>query len=122
MLVDEAFIDALKKSASVLSHTMPKGDERDVLAHGLKLILEAAAKKHDPAAVKPRKSSRVLDEESRYIPAALERQVWARDHSCCSWMTSSGACGSTYQLEIDHIVALALGGKTILENLRLVCR
>jgi 5-methylcytosine-specific restriction endonuclease McrA len=57
-------------------------------------------------------------QESRYIPAALKRQVWARDKSRC---THPG-CNSEYFLETDHIVPLALGGKTELDNLRLLCR
>jgi hypothetical protein len=95
-----------------------------VIERGLDAILAAEAKRHDPAAAKPRVYALANTEPqaSRYIPRDLVRQVWARDNHCCSWRTATGVCGSKHQLEIDHILALALGGKTELSNLRLVCR
>jgi 5-methylcytosine-specific restriction endonuclease McrA len=60
---------------------------------------------------------------SRYIPAALRREVWKRDQSRCSYQSSDGKqCNSRFALEIDHIQPLALGGKTVSSNLRLLCR
>lgn len=53
--------------------------------------------------------------QTRYIPAGLRKHVYERDKVCQK-------CGSSWDLEIDHIVAIALGGKTELENLRLLCR
>jgi hypothetical protein len=59
----------------------------------------------------------------RYIPAALRRQVWHRDQGRCSYRSSDGRrCGSRFALEFDHCLPLALGGKTDLGNLRLLCR
>ncbi len=50
------------------------------------------------------------------ISAQLKREVWLRDHSrCCN-------CGSGYALQIDHVEPIAFGGRTVLENLRLLCR
>ena len=61
---------------------------------------------------------------SRYIPVAVRRDVWRRDHGCCSYVDphSGRRCGSRYRLEIDHVVPFALGGATELWNLRLRCR
>lgn len=53
--------------------------------------------------------------QNRYIPAGLRKHVYERDKVCQK-------CGSSWDLEIDHIIAVALGGKTELENLRLLCR
>lgn len=50
------------------------------------------------------------------IPAAIEREVWQRAQSKCE------NCGSTYALQIDHVIARAKGGSNKLENLRLLCR
>ncbi|MDE0026540.1 MAG: HNH endonuclease [Spirochaetaceae bacterium] len=60
---------------------------------------------------------------SRYIPAAVKREVWRRDQGCCSYVDphSGRRCGSRYRLEIDHIVPFALGGGAEPENLRLRC-
>ena len=61
---------------------------------------------------------------SRYIPAAVKREVWRRDQGCCSYVDlhSGRRCGSRYRLEIDHVVPFALGGANELFNLRLRCR
>ena len=61
---------------------------------------------------------------SRYIPAAVRREVWRRDLGCCSYVDrhSGRRCGSRYRLEIDHIVPFALGGDAQPSNLRLRCK
>ena len=60
---------------------------------------------------------------SRYIPAAVKREVWRRDQGCCIYVDrhSGRRCGSRYRLEIDHVVPFALGGASELSNLRLCC-
>ena len=61
---------------------------------------------------------------SRYVPAAVKREVWRRDQGRCSYVDphSGRRCGSRYRLEIDHIVPFALGGATEPGNLRIRCR
>ncbi|OFZ14494.1 MAG: hypothetical protein A2Z20_00725 [Bdellovibrionales bacterium RBG_16_40_8] len=58
------------------------------------------------------------------ISADLKRKVWARDGGVCSFRRDSDEkiCGSRYQLEFDHIVPIARGGSTSIENLRLLCK
>lgn len=47
---------------------------------------------------------------------ALRRRVFERDgHQCL-------ACGSTDDLECDHVVPWSRGGKTIFENLQTLCK
>ncbi len=60
---------------------------------------------------------------SRYIPAAVKREVWRRDQGSCSYVDphSGRRCGSRYRLEIDHVVPFALGGGAEPANLRLHC-
>ena len=53
---------------------------------------------------------------SRYIPAALRHQVYMRDRGICR------NCGSSHDVEVDHVVPLASGGASATENLRLLCR
>ena len=64
---------------------------------------------------------------TRYVPVAVKREVWRRDHGCCSYVDrhSGRRCGSRYRLEIDHIVPFApfaLGGAAAPDNSRLHCR
>lgn len=48
--------------------------------------------------------------------AQIRRGVFAKAHNQCE------NCGSSYALEVDHIHPAALGGRTVSENLRLLCR
>jgi 5-methylcytosine-specific restriction endonuclease McrA len=49
--------------------------------------------------------------------------VWERDGGRCQFRLANGEiCGSTYQLEIDHIRPRAAGGPSTVENCRLACR
>ncbi len=60
---------------------------------------------------------------SRYIPAALKREIWRRDQGQCSYCSPDGRrCNSRFALEVDHVEPFALGGKTEASNLRLLCR
>jgi len=57
------------------------------------------------------------------IPAALERAVRLRDGDRCQFpLDSGGVCGSTWQVELDHVLPVTLGGETSLSNLRCLCR
>jgi hypothetical protein len=61
-------------------------------------------------------------EGSRHIPRKVRDKVYARDKGCCSYRSQEGRkCGSTHDLQIDHIVPFARGGDSSPENLRLLC-
>jgi 5-methylcytosine-specific restriction endonuclease McrA len=49
------------------------------------------------------------------LPRELKRAVWERDGGHCS------QCGSAFDLQYDHIIPVAMGGATTLENLQLMC-
>jgi 5-methylcytosine-specific restriction endonuclease McrA len=53
----------------------------------------------------------------------VKRAVWLRAGGRCEWiLPSRERCDCTRTLEYDHILALALGGKSTIENVRLACR
>ena len=59
---------------------------------------------------------------SRYIPAAVAREVYTRDAGQCTLVSADGhRCEACRFLELDHIVPYALGGQATVENLRLRC-
>ena len=77
-----------------------------------------------------RQSDRVQSEKpavtgttrSRYIPADIRDLIHIRDSGRCGWIAPDGTrCGSTWDLEIDHIKPFALGGDHMPDNLRLLC-
>ena len=60
---------------------------------------------------------------ARYVPHAVKRVVWQRDGGRCCWPMADGKpCGSTKWLEFDHVLEVALGGRSTPENLWLLCR
>ncbi len=57
------------------------------------------------------------------IPAAVRRAVWERDEGRCTWpLDGGGRCGSTHQLELDHIDPWARWGEETVDGLRILCR
>jgi 5-methylcytosine-specific restriction endonuclease McrA len=97
-----------------------------VLEAALDLLLEKQARRK--ALVKrpraPHASPAPTSTDSRPdIPAAVEREVRLRDGDRCQWpLDAGGECGSTWQVELDHIRPEALGGSTEIANLRCACR
>ncbi len=56
-------------------------------------------------------------------PGAVRREVFARDGGSCAWIGEDGRrCGSTWQLEHDHVESAARGGGATVEEIRLLCR
>jgi hypothetical protein len=51
----------------------------------------------------------------RYISAKVKHAVWSRDRGQCS------QCQSLRNLNLDHIMPVAMQGPTTVENLRLLC-
>jgi HNH endonuclease len=49
------------------------------------------------------------------IPRAVKQAVWERDSGRCA------ACGSTFDLQYDHIIPCSLGGASTAENLQILC-
>lgn len=56
------------------------------------------------------------------VPKAIQRQVFVRDASQCTFVSDDGRrCSERGRLQIDHILPLAKGGDDRPENLRLLC-
>jgi len=59
---------------------------------------------------------------SRHIPAAVKREVWARDQGMCRFVGKDGRiCGHTGLLEYHHRVPFAVGGETTVDQVSLRC-
>ncbi len=60
---------------------------------------------------------------SRYVPVAVKQTIFARAKFQCEFRDSEGRrCESDYQLELDHVCPVALGGRSEVGNLRLLCK
>jgi 5-methylcytosine-specific restriction endonuclease McrA len=49
------------------------------------------------------------------VPRAVRLAVFARDGGRCA------ECGSDFELQYDHVIPIALGGSTGVDNLQLLC-
>jgi 5-methylcytosine-specific restriction endonuclease McrA len=128
--VDAALEKEIQELRALLSHQIPNGDLTAVLREAVQCALEKhrkrkgaaepSRKRKSPVAAKPAKKTGCGRQP---ISAAVRREVWKRDEGRCTWCGPDGRrCGSTWQVELDHILAVALGGLSTVENLRLLCR
>ena len=118
--VSRRFLEKPAAVKAALSHSQPGASEEELLEAGLDLLLERHAKRRG-LVDKPRREPPPAKPE--HVPAHVKRAVWARDGGRCQWPThGGGVCGSTHQVELDHIVPRAKGGPSTVANLRLTCR
>ena len=137
MTVSRRLLDKLAQARDALSHSHPGASEETILELGLDLILERHAKRRglvkkprNPEPMPPpstvqqaQREKTAKAERTRYLPAHVKRAVWKRDGGRCQWKLESGeTCGSTHQIEFDHVQPVALGGASTVDNGRLLCR
>jgi hypothetical protein len=74
-------------------------------------------------AAPPPRGSSAQTPTGRQIPSALRSEIWKRDQARCSYTdpATGQRCNSRHYLQIDHILPVALGGKSTADNLRLLC-
>ncbi len=118
--VSKEFMKKLEAAADAMSHAMPGATRADILEAGLELLLAQAAKRRG-LVEKPQQKPRPMKGDG--IPAHVRREVWKRDGGRCQWaLKSGGICGSTRQLELDHVRPRSMGGASTIDNLRVVCK
>jgi 5-methylcytosine-specific restriction endonuclease McrA len=109
-------------ATSLMRHRNPRGDLAVMVEAALELLIAKLSKERLGAGAKtnPMTTRRLTAER---IDRALRAAVFARDGMQCTFIDESGRrCSECGFLEIDHIVPRARGGKTELENLRVLCR
>lgn len=111
----------LRRAQEMLGHVVPSGNPSKVVELALDVLLSERGKRKFGLQTRfraPRAAS-----ARRSIPAQTRNAVYRRDQGRCAFIDREGrGCGSTRRLEFDHVIPLAHGGKTTIENLRLLCR
>jgi hypothetical protein len=132
--VPRSLLRKLEAARDALSHAKPGATEAEIIEAGLDLLLERSAKRKGlvknprvapraPMAAGDAPREAPGDQLDRYIPAHVRREVWKRDQGRCQYpLEGGGVCGSTYQVELDHIVPVAKGGPSTAGNIRCACK
>jgi 5-methylcytosine-specific restriction endonuclease McrA len=111
----------LQYARELASAAFPNGDASLIFDRAIDLFIRHYEKKKFGATARPGKPR--PSRNPRHIPAHMRRAVWESGGGQCAIVGDNGKrCGTREFLEFDHIVPLARGGTTTVENLRLVCR
>jgi hypothetical protein len=127
MTVSRETYEKLRRAQDLLRHVAPDGDPAVVFDRALTLLVKdlektklAQTDRPRPSALREGRGSRAI--RSRYVPAAVRREVWRRDGGQCAFVGSAGRCAERAFLEFHHVVPFADGGPTTGDNLQLRCR
>jgi 5-methylcytosine-specific restriction endonuclease McrA len=117
---DEELMELIRFVRSHLSHRFPKGASFLEL---FKYALQYVKEREDLATKKVSVRKSTAGTDTRYIPQSIKQKVWKRDGGKCTFVGSNGKrCDCDYNLQYDHYpVPFARGGKSTVNNLRLLC-
>ena len=113
-------MNKIKRAKSLLSTKYPKEVKLETL---LEELLDNYLNNNDPERREDHNNIKLNKlERTRYIPQKIKDLVYRRDGERCSFISKNGRrCGSTWNLQYDHIVPFGKGGYNSPENLRLLC-
>jgi hypothetical protein len=143
LTIDAALKGQLETARDLLRHSEPSGDFALVLSRALELLIadllrrrfgvgtsrkaagQRASEKTPAAAVSQAAAPPPTSPGASpaYVPHATRRAVLERDGLACTWIDADGTrCNSRAWLELDHRHPRGKGGRSEVENLRLLCR
>jgi hypothetical protein len=115
--------DKLRRAQELLSHALPSRDLAQVLDRALDALIGQLQKRKYGATDRPRTGRQGKPTHKRCIPAHVKRVVRERDQDRCTFVGDTGRrCEARDFLEFDHVDAVARGGPSTEENVRLRCR
>ncbi len=118
--LDQRTHDLLRRAQELLGPAASGHDIAQVLGRALEEFVRTL--EHEKFATTDSPRARRSDASGRYVPAEMKREVAERDGYRCAFVGATGRrCSERSDLKIDHIVPIARGGRTTLDNLRLLC-
>ena len=119
LTADQEMQDLLEQAQQLIGHAGAR-DLQAVLKRGLQLLVQTLRKTRFAETAHPRAQHGPAN--GRHVPAAVARAVAARDGHQCTFVSADGRrCSERMNLEFDHVIPFARGGRTTVENLRLLC-
>ena len=112
----------LRRAQDLMRHQVPDGNVGVVFTRALTLLVARLEQAKLASTGRPRASARTSESHTRTIPAAVRRQVWARDEGRCAFVGARGRCTETGLLEFHHVFPYAAGGEASVDNVELRCR
>ncbi|MEQ9536626.1 MAG: hypothetical protein RIU46_07780, partial [Deltaproteobacteria bacterium] len=104
--------------------TPPGTDIGEIFEAALSLYVEKLERRKNGKTSRPR--SRPAEDApagAAYVPAATRRAVVERDGAQCTYVSPDGRrCSERSNLEFDHVGGRALGARSVVGELRLLCR
>ena len=121
--------DKLQRARALLRHKISdsSNDLAEVVDEAVTLLLAKLEARKFAKTKAPRKSVADSDTSasSRTIPAAVKREVFARDEGKCAFVAESGrrcSCSDPGRLEYHHVHPYAMGGDHSPETIELRCK
>lgn len=107
-------LEMIQRAKELLSHTIPSSNQSDVITY----VFTEFLSRRDPLR-KPTQSAGKWQSQ-----AAIKRLTIQNAKGACEFIDHETGviCGSTHQLQIDHIKPKAIGGSDDPSNLRCLCR
>ncbi len=114
--------EKIRRAQELLGHTVAPEAIADVLDRALDQLIVALEKRKHGLHRKPRGVRAKVSPRARHISVDVRAEVYKRDGGSCTFVGDAGQrCLSRHALEYDHIVPVADGGASTVENLQLLC-
>ena len=119
LTADQEMQDLLEQAQELIGRAGPK-DLAQVLKRGLQALVESLRNAKYATTSKPREAP--VNANGRHVPRSLVRAVSERDGCQCTFVGPDGRrCTERSDLQFDHRIPFARGGRTTVDNLRQLC-
>ncbi len=114
----------ISRAKEVLSHKFPNATDADIITYALEFLIERIDPLASPVTSAAEVTLGVCAIKNKKSQKSTRLEVIRQAEGKCSFKDprTGRTCGSSYQLEIDHIRPKALGGSDDPSNLRVLCR
>lgn len=134
LILDEEMMADLTRIRELFSHSNPNMSATEVFGRSMKALLNKIdPEKRNTTSARKSQSERDMHEskpkeprsspDARFAKGTVRRIVWIRGQGRCSFRDkiTGRRCTSRHLCEVDHIIPWSQGGKTEVENLRVLC-